>query len=246
MPRPRVAEILTLIDDGAAGRAALPARLCQECLAALAISGVGLALMTADGPTGGIVAATDGPAQEMEELQFSLGEGPCVDASSSGRPVLQPDLLKDAVARWPAFGPAVLAAGIRAIFAFPLQLGAICLGVLDLYRSTPGSLSASELLDALAFADAATQVLLHLQHHDDDNGAQSMLTDAFDDRAVVHQATGMMTVQLDVSLAHALLRLRAHAYATEIHICVVAADVVDRSLRFDHSDAGSSRQARQC
>ncbi|MBA2390425.1 MAG: GAF and ANTAR domain-containing protein [Geodermatophilaceae bacterium] len=239
---PRVSEILASLSGGGGDRAVQPDRLCQECAAAVAVSGVALALMTADGPSGGIVAATDGAAKQMEELQFALGEGPCVDASRSGRPVLQPDILATAVGRWPAFGPGVLAAGIRAIFAFPLRVGAIRLGVLDLYRDTPGGLSAEELLDALAFADAATVVLLHLQHQADAGGAQPMLAGAFDDRAEVHQATGMITIQLNVSLANALVRLRAHAYATERPIGEIAADVVNRRLRFDHSDAGSSRQ----
>ena len=72
------------------------------CSGSLPVSGAGLALMTDAGPAG-TVAATDGPAAGLEELQFTLGEGPCVDASRTGRPVLQPDLARTASARWPAF-----------------------------------------------------------------------------------------------------------------------------------------------
>lgn len=231
MCNPRVAEILSLITD-AGGQVSLPAQLCAACLSALPVSGVGAALMTADGPSGVVLAATDERARELEELQFALGEGPCVEASGGGRPVLEPDLVAAGPPRWPRFGAAVLDAGVRALFAFPLRVGAIRVGVLDLYRDTPGQLTKPDLREALAFADAATVVILHLQDHDDEYGADSPLTDPIDTRAVVHQATGMITIQLGITLAEALLRLRAHAYASGRTVSAIAADVVDRRMFF--------------
>ena len=245
MRNPRVAEILSAIADGGGEQGTPPARLCAECLSALSVSGVGVALMTADGPSGVVLAATDGRARQLEELQFALGEGPCVEASSSGRPVLRADLAVSGSAgsgRWPRFGAAVLDAGVRAVFAFPLRVGAIRVGVLDLYRDTPGPLTALDLADALAFADAATFVVLHLQDHDEYGGVNSALSGPIDHQAVVHQATGMITIQLGVSLAEALLRLRAHAYATGQTVSAVAADVVDRRLFFDDSEPGTTTQ----
>jgi hypothetical protein len=240
MRNPRVAEILTVI---ASGGGEPPARLCAECLSALSVSGVGVALMTADGPSGVVLAATDGRARQLEELQFALGEGPCVEASGSGHPVLQQDLAAAGSPRWPRFGAAALEAGVAAIFAFPLRVGAIRVGVLDLYRDTPGPLSAPDLADALAFTDAATVVVLDLQDHEAHSGSTA-LTGPIDSQAVVHQATGMITIQLGVNLADALLRLRAHAYATGQTVSTVATDVVNRRLYFDDSDSGTTRQNR--
>lgn len=240
MRNARVAEILSVITARGADEGTLPARLCAECLSALPVSGAGVALMTADGPSGVVLAATDERARQLEELQFALGEGPCVEASVSGRPVLRPDLAAVGSARWPRFGAAVLDAGVRAIFAFPLRVGAIRVGVLDLYRDSPGPLDAPELADALAFADAATAVVLHLQDHDEHGGVDAALTGPIDGQAVVHQATGMITIQLGISLAEALLRLRAHAYATERTVSAVATDVVDRRLYFDDSEPGTT------
>lgn len=245
MRNPRVAEILSVIAEG--GEGALPTRLCAECLSALAVSGVGVALMTDDGPSGVVLAATDERARQLEELQFALGEGPCVEASGSGRPVLQPDLTAAGAAgsaRWPRFGSAALDAGVHAIFAFPLRVGAIRVGVLDLYRDTPGPLSALDLADALAFADAATVMVLHLQDHDEHGEVNAALAGPIDSQAVVHQATGMITIQLGISLAEALLRLRAHAYATGQTVSTLAADVVNRRLHFDDSEPGTTRQDR--
>jgi hypothetical protein len=223
------------------------------------MSGVGLALVTAAG-VGGIVAATDGDAQRMEDLQFSLGEGPCVDAARMGRPVLVPDLTRDASQRWPAFTPGATGGGVRAAFTFPLQVGAIAIGVLDLYRTTVGHLTSSQLTEALAFADAAVAVLLDLQDRTgsgedevagiDDPRAQRVadtgapagvhLDGVVDRRAVVHQAVGMISVQLDVDLSTALLRLRAGSFVAGRPVVDVAGDVVARRLRFDDSDAGTS------
>lgn len=225
-------QILASLMDGNPDGLTLPQLLCERCAVDLPISGVGMALMTDEGHQG-VVAATDGLARTMEDLQFTLGEGPCLDASRGGSPVLQPDLAGTATTRWPGFGPAVLDAGLAAIFAFPLQVGAIRMGVLDLYRDTAGNLGDEDLTVALAFADAATAVLLHLQDQAGaDEGLHPQLEDALGYRPEVHQATGMISVQAAVGLTESLLLLRAHAFAADRSILDVARDVVARVLRF--------------
>jgi len=201
------------------------------CAPTLPVSGVGLALMTDDGPAG-IIAATDGAAMELEELQFTLGEGPCVDASQTGRPVLQPDLARTAPLRWPGFAGGALDAGVRAVFAFPLRVGAIRVGVLDLYRDRAGPLSTDELAEALSFADAATLLLLHEQA----STAASSAVPVLDDRAEVHQATGMVSVQAAVGLAEALVLLRARAFADERALGDLARDVLTGTVSFRKDD----------
>jgi GAF domain len=227
-----LATVLAASRRGEDAGASLPQRLCTACAAALPVSGVGLALMTKQGPAG-LVAATDGPATTREELQFTLGEGPCVDASRHGHPVLQPELRRTAVSRWPGFGPAALDAGIEAIFAFPLLVGGIRLGVLDLYRDTPGALTSPQMMEALGYADAATRVLLHLQDQMPlGGGLHPDLADLDGNRARVHQATGMVAVQAAVGLTEALLLLRARAYSTGRSINDIAEDVLDGTLHF--------------
>lgn len=224
--------ILATIMDGDPGAATLPELLCGSCSDHLGVTGVGMALMSEAGHQG-VVGATDGTAKTMEDLQFTLGEGPCVDSSHEGRPVLQPDLGRTAPALWPAFGPAVLEAGIAAIFAFPLQVGGIRLGVLDLYRDTSGNLEGTEYRDALLYADAAVALLLHLQGQmEPGGGLHPHLADSVGNRSEVHQATGMIAVQAVVGLAEALLLLRAHAFTADRSILDVALDVVHRRLRF--------------
>lgn len=237
MATERVQQIIDAATASAAeGRRTVPEALCAACVVAMPVSGAGLALMSERGPEG-LVAATDARATTMEELQFNLGEGPCVDSSTGGRPVLQPELGRTGPQRWPGFGPAALEAGIAAIFAFPLQVGRIRLGVLDLYRDTPGALTPDELTEALSFADAATALLLDLQARDPDvGGLHPDLASSSHNMAEVHQATGMIAVQAAVGLAESLLLLRAYSFANERNVLAVACDVVARHLRFNPED----------
>ncbi len=228
-------QILTAVLTAERHGATLPDLLCAAGVSDMPVTGAGLALMTSLGPAG-MVAATDEAARTMEDLQFSLGEGPCVDASARGRPVLQPQLRTTGPSRWPGFGPAAVDAGIEAIFAFPLQVGGIRLGVLDLYRDAPGVLSAAALREALSYADAATLVMLHLQDQMPLDGAlHPELADRTRYHLVVHQATGMIAVQAGVPLAQALLLLRARAYSLGRSLDDVARAVVERTTRFGPS-----------
>lgn len=233
----RVAAILSGIATGLTPIAALPQRLVVACALELPITGAAVVLMTDGGPAG-TVAATDGPAAVMEELQFAFGEGPCVDSSRTGRPVLQADLARSGPGRWPGFSAGALEAGIEAIFAFPLRVGGIRLGVLDLYRDRPGTLSEVELGEALSFADAATAILLHLQAQGPTEASELGSIAVLEDRAQVHQATGMIAVEANVPLAQALVLLRARAFAAERPILDLARDVVARTVRFTKDPDG--------
>lgn len=236
----RVTEILSAVWADSQDGEGLPDRLVRLCARTLPVTGVGLALMTDAGPAG-TVAASDGGALRLEELQFTLGDGPCVEASRSGRPVLAPELDGISWRKWPQFGAEADAAGLRAVFAFPLQVGAIRLGVLDLYRDTAGELSRPELADALSFADAATQLLLDLQARDTApgdtaRGVPPHLLAVLDDRAEVHQATGVVSVLAGLSLAQALALLRARAFAEDRPIGDLARDVLDGVVRYGVDD----------
>ena len=143
---------------------ALAGEICRACVEGLDIDGAAISLLTAN-PLRETVFASDATADLLEDLQFSLGEGACIDAALSRRPVLVADMNDPAqTARWPVYAAAVVEqTGVRAIFALPLQWGAVDVGVLDLYRRAPGALSATQMRDALNAADAATLILLGLR-----------------------------------------------------------------------------------
>ncbi len=197
----------------------------------LSVTGAVIAVI-GDGQHRGAVAVSDEAHGAVDDLQFSLGEGPCIAADRSVAPVLEPDLAS-AVELWPAFVPAVLGHGIRAAFAFPLRMGAVHVGVLSLYRDTPGDLDGTDLRDAISLTHIATHLLLELEADLVSGMLPGRLAEIVDHRARVHQATGMIAAQLDVDVATALIRLRAFAWSRDRSIGDVAADVVARLLRFD-------------
>ena len=216
-------------------------RLCDVCADVTGSTGAGIMLMSGDVPRGS-VCTTDDVSALIEQLQFELGEGPCVDAHNQDRPVLEPDLADPAAPRWLAFtGPAV-DAGVRAVFGFPLQVGAVRLGALNLYRDAPGALSDDEHADALLLASIAAQALLLLQADAPAGTVAAELEANADFQYVVHQASGMVAVQLEVTVGQALVRLRAHAFGNGRALSDVAQDVVARRLRFDaHSGEQDTR-----
>lgn len=207
----------------------MPDDVCAAGAPLLSMAAVSVVLMS-DGE-GLAVWAPTGLGRRGEELQFGLGEGPCVDAYRAGTPVLQADFSPLSSARWPAFGPAAAEAGIRAAFAFPLVFGEARLGVLDLYHDQPGMLSDTQLADAAALADVAAAAVLDVSTGTPPGAVPWQVEPIIDDRAVVHQATGMVSAQLNVGVVDALARLRAHAFASGRPLRAVAKDVVARRLR---------------
>lgn len=209
--------------------------------AALGVDGIAAGMGT--GPAGMVLAwGQQQTSAALEDAQFTLGQGPSVEALADGAPVLVADLAA-AGARWPAFAFAAQVLGVGALFAFPLQIGAISVGALLAHRAVRGPLSVQQLADALALADAVTVLLLHQAAPETDATGGTAYAAPCPGwaapstyRAQVHQATGMISVQLDVDLAEALVRLRAHAYAEDRRVAEVADDVVGRRLRFDRPE----------
>ena len=234
MPGDRRVRILArLVGDAAPGLET--ARLCQVCAEVVGVTGAGITLLSGDVPQGS-VCATDDVSTSLDRLQFELGEGPSLDAHHLGRPVLEPDLLHTQAPRWFALtGPAV-DAGVRAVFAFPLRVGAIRLGALHLYRDQPGPLDDEQHADALVMAEVAAEVVLLLQADAPPGMLAAELEAGGEFPYVVHQACGMVAAQLDVTVGQALIRLRAHAFGAERPLGDVAADVVARRHRFDPTD----------
>jgi hypothetical protein len=210
--------------------------LCTAAVGTLPASGVGVSLMTQAGLFS-LAAASDPVAESLCELQLTLGEGPCIDACASRRPVLEPDLAGLPASRWTAYAPAALAFGVRAVFSFPLQIGAAQLGAMDVYRFSAGVLSTDALGLALAFADVTVEVLLDAQDAAVPGAAGGGLDDALDSHYVVYQAQGMTMVDLGVSLTEAMARMRAHAFAADRSLHDVAHDVVHGRLRLQPDPA---------
>ncbi len=222
----------TVLSGLADGEPPSLATLCRGCVTLLPVSGAAVSLM-APAHTQSVASAFDGRARAIQDLEFTLGEGPAMDSYAQGRPVLVDDV-GNLDGRWPQFSAAVVAMGVRAVFALPLQTNATRIGALVLYRDEAGALAGSELADAVEVADLVTQLVLVMQSEAASESVAWAL-DVSDHRAVVHQATGMIAVQIGADVDEALVRLRAHSFAADRPIRDVAEDVVTGHLRFDDS-----------
>jgi hypothetical protein len=135
--------------------------LLVACVEAVGVDGAGLSLTR--GKAHEPVFGTDAVAEALELTQFTLGEGPCVDATAFGVPVLVPnlaDLGEGHAGRWPVFATEALALGVRAIYALPLRIGVVAIGAADLYRRRSTPLEEEALSEALTAMDAVALTLL--------------------------------------------------------------------------------------
>ncbi len=206
-------------------------QLCRVSAEVTEATGAGIMLMSGDLPLGSPCSSNQVSAL-LERLQFDLGEGPCVDAYQLGSPVMEPDLADPAVTRWHEFSGQALDVGVRAVFGFPLEVGAVRIGALNLYRDHAGPMSDEHHAEAIVMAEVAAQALLAMQAAAPDGQLAAEMEEAGDFPYVVHQASGMVAAQLEVSVAQALIRLRAHAFGNDRRLADVAADVVARRIRF--------------
>jgi GAF domain-containing protein len=233
MPDDRLIRILArLAESDGDGEAR---RLCSVCAEVTSMSGAGIMLLSGDTPQGS-VCTTDAVSALIEELQFVLGEGPCVDAHRQGVPIAEPDLAHPQTPRWVEFARSAVAAGARAVFGFPVAVGDTYIGALNLYRDRPGPLTDDQHADALVAADVAARAIMRMQTGAAPGTLGTELEAGGNFRFVVHQATGMIAVQLGVPIDEALIRLRSYAFSAGRSVSDVAVDVTQRRLRFDSQD----------
>lgn len=205
--------------------------VCVACAGVPSMTGAGI-ILSAGGEIRTSLGKSDPVEGVIEDAQFTFGEGPCIDAARHSAPVHEPDLAGPGLLRWPIFSPRAVEAGVAAVFAMPLQVGATHLGAMNYYRILPGPLTHQQITDVLAISDLVAHTLIALQAHAPPGGLAPALADV-PFRAHVHQATGMISAQLDIDMAEALVRLRGFAYTQDSPIDEVAGRVVARTLRFD-------------
>ena len=204
--------------------------LCVASAKVAGVSGAGVVLIL-HGLALGTVCSSDAVTEAVEEVQYTLGEGPCMEAFSTREPVLVPDLGAADMVRWPGFREGALAAGICAVFGFPILVGSVCIGALNLYHDRTGALTGEQFADALIVARVAGRTVLEWQSVAGEGSLARQLEHLPANRAVVHQATGMVSVQASVAIEDALAMLRAYSFSKNEPINDVAAAVVRGEVR---------------
>ena len=206
--------------------------LCSVAADVTHLSGAGIALASDDPSmtsycTSGVIGSA------LMGLEMTLGEGPCVEAHRSETAVEEPDLRISTNSRWQSYGPMAVDLGARAVFGFPVRMGAVRLGALSLYRDSPGELDDDQLADAFTMAAVIGWGVLSLQA----GAARDSLSSALLEEAMfdfsVHQAAGMVAAQGDMSVKDAIVALRMHAFAEDLSLSDVATSVIERHLRYE-------------
>jgi hypothetical protein len=205
--------------------------LCRGAVKTMGMSSCGVTMLT-DGGQSVTAHASDARAVSVEDLQHTLGEGPGVAASDSGAAVLVPDLTdvrNSTNGRWPTFAKEAVELGVRAAFAFPLLLGSSSVGALSLYRKDSGDLTTEAVAQGWVTADAVAMTLAD---------PAELVAGTIEQLDVmrVHQAAGMVTVQLGVPIDQALMRMRGTAFAEGLTVDELAAAIVGRRRRLSKED----------
>jgi hypothetical protein len=206
--------------------------LCSVAAEITGLSGAGIALASSVG--GMTTLCTSGAvARSLMQLEMTLGDGPGVEAARTGIAVEESDLLRTVSTRWPLYSPEALAIGAKAVFGFPVRVGAVRFGALSLFRLSPGALTAAQASDAYIMASVIARAVLAMQGgaHQGDLLQELKGHPTLDFR--VHQAAGMLAVQGSMSVRDALVALRAHAYSTGTELSALAERVVIRATCFE-------------
>jgi len=205
--------------------------LCDPFVEQLPITGASISVFDTEGRQS-TICASDPTAARLDELQFELGEGPQWEAFQSASPVLHPDLRGATPVGSMLFGQALLSLPVGALFAFPMLVGAAAVGVVGLYRSSAGALDPETLQLATRLTKRATipAVTDAMQTAQTDGDLLSSTASTI--WREVHQATGILLVQLGLTADESFAQLRAYAFAAQRPIRDVARDVVERRLDF--------------
>ncbi|MCW2514322.1 MAG: antitermination regulator [Mycobacterium sp.] len=222
---------------GSARGAAAADRLCEACLGLLDVDAAAVSLVF-DGANVGTFGVSGPKARVYDELQFTMGEGPCLDSVLHRAPVMVHDLADPDEVRWPAYGPAMMAHHIRGVYAIPVVVAGEYVGALDLFRTVPDSLVPDQIAGMVIAAQLLQLPLLDLMSEDMQAAVADPESSAWAElnslsRSEVSQATGMVMAQLNADAATALARIRAHAYACGRTATSVARDIIDRRLRLE-------------
>lgn len=212
-------------------------RLCEACVGLLKVDAAAVSLVF-DGANVGTFGASGAKARLYDELQFTVGEGPCIDSVARRAPVMVEDLTDPNENRWPAYSPVMIDYEIRSVFAMPVVVAGEYVGALDFFRTAPDGVDAEQIAGMAVAAELAQLPLLDLLSEDLQAAVSDPQSRAWSElnalsRTEVSQATGIVMAQLNLDSTAALVRMRAHAYLSGRSTTAVARDIIDRRLRLE-------------
>jgi len=208
------------------------ATLCAVAAELTELSGAGISL-SSSGDEMTKLCTSNRVAENLMDLEITVGEGPGSEASRSGEANDEVDLMAPEISRWMAYSPEAVVAGARAVFGFPVRIGAVRFGALSLFRDSPGPLSETQSSDAYLMASVIGRAVLAMQAGAPSGSLLGELQGQSTFDFSVHQAAGMLSVQGSLSMKDALVALRAHAFAVKITSAALAQQMISRRVAFD-------------
>ncbi|CAN5358511.1 GAF domain-containing protein [soil metagenome] len=208
-----------------------PLDFCAPFMGSLPVAGVSVTIISLSG-TPVNLGASDATAERIDQLQFELGDGPQWSAARSGELQLIEDVASGGLDPWPIFRAGLGQLAVGALFCVPMRMGAVTVGVVTLYGTSTTTLTPGQHATALAIASALApaavrEALRSAEKQSDDSETPPAL------RREVHQATGILLVQLNTTATIAYVRLQAYAFANGLSVQSVARDVVAGVLSFE-------------
>lgn len=184
---------------------------------------VSVALRREDSPV--TVASSGAEAAAYDALQFRAGAGPCLEAISTGEPVLSADLTAES--RWSGPAAELAALGVRALHAEPLRLDGQVLGVLTLYSGEPGPLPAETRVAARVTAGQVEVLFRTAMQAARLNTMIVQLREALTTRAIIDQALGIIMARRLCTAPAAFEVLRRSSQNRNVKVHRVAAEIVE-------------------
>lgn len=224
----KIAQMLTKTDESTS----LSKRICSMGREITGADGVSLSISLNHALTS--ETGSDNEFAFLDEQQFTFGEGPTFDASTSTNPVMANNFMSNKDKKtWPIFSSLANKRGIHSMTAFPLRIGNSSLGVLSAYRKKEEVISSDEYIDGIALSSFASNLLIQQYAGDTEPNIEKILGQSSQDQSLIHLASGMLAEKLNISIIEALVRIRAHAYKTDLPILEVASQIVERKLNLE-------------
>lgn len=198
--------------------------VCREAASLVGVTDVSFALIGAAGQRHTLCSSSERSA-ELDRWQFSLDQGPCLRAAKTGEAIAAPTT--DPGVEWPQLAQKADQLGYGAIGGVPLAVAGVTFGAMNIQVDGP-DISAQTVERASALAEKLSPALLdHVTDDDLSSIAEST------DRAVIHQATGIVAGQLGTSIEDAVAALRARAWSDDRLLEDLAEDIASGAVRLD-------------
>jgi GAF domain-containing protein len=175
------------------------------------------------------VASTGGLATKLDEAQYALGHGPCLDAAAGGTAVLIRDMARDD--RWPDYGPVAVGAGVRSSLSTPFPLQQHVLAALNLYACHADAFNDDHAEVAREIASTAAVGGVNAVLYDSAAQLAAELQDAMRSRATIEQAKGIVMAQSGIDPDGAFDLLVRASQRENRKLREVAAELVQRHSR---------------